>query len=206
MAQALELEYFSHVYTNNEPTYSIIAKVSKPQPSQQLHAMLLSLLMEGMGVRYHIEKRPIQAWFINVVSLDLLKKLPVSNDPLPISFAFPVPRFPPVIIPQSWEFVRRGIPVQGVSEVTARNVTFRLFAEALRADCRCLVIDETGLPQRFNFDKFTTRMYDSEATSAESLEDVTKLLKDYGISLKARKGVVDFLVIDKVADEKKFLN
>jgi hypothetical protein len=49
-------------------------------------------------------------------------------------------------------------------------------------------------------------MYDSEATSAESLEDVTKLLKDYGISLKARKGVVDFLVIDKVADEKKFLN
>jgi uncharacterized protein (TIGR03435 family) len=103
----------------------------------------------------------------------------------------------------------------GVSEsevrVSCSNITFPLFAQLLHRYYGIPVVDNTGLSQRFNLNFVVIEgppEWDpvTGGKPAINLADVRKLLSAYGISLEIRQGTVDFLVVDRVADEAKFLN
>ena len=91
VAEALNLSDFQ-LGKVGPPEYVITAKLPEPATRQQMNEMLARFLQENMGVKYHFEKRPIEAGFLNVVSKELLKKFSVSHDPIP--FADPMPVFP----------------------------------------------------------------------------------------------------------------
>jgi hypothetical protein len=73
------------------------------------------------------------------------------------------------------------------------------------------VIDETGYNQRF--DLTVPVKWNLEALKANggrgprvNLSEIRKLLSGYGISLQTGMGITDFLVVDRVADEARFMN
>lgn len=66
------------------------------------------------------------------------------------------------------------------------------------------VIDETGVAQRFNLDLTVRR--EVGGSGGTNVSDIRKVLAKYGISLQSRQGMIDFMVLDQVADEAKFLN
>lgn len=208
VAEALNLDDFQ--FKPAGPGYTITAKLSKPATRQQMDEMLGRFLQEQMGVRYHSERRPIKAGFLNVTSPDLLVNLPVSTDPIPVAVEYdhpvirgfhgPVPRFVHFAeVPE-----RDRSTNSGETPIECRNITFRLFAQLLYVQYKLPVIDETGVAQRFNLD-LTVRRGDG-GSGGTNLSDIRKILAKYGISLQPRQGVMGFMVLDQVADEAKFLN
>ena len=208
VAEALNLSPFQYEKAG-PPEYVITAKLSEPATRQQMNDMLARFLQENMGVKYHFEKRPIKAEFLTVASPALMKKLPVSHDPVPLALVSPsrlgFAMFPPD------QFCEKGPFVDGETQTTCRNITFHLLAQILRESFGVPVIDETGLTTRFDL-AFTTKVDPNDPRTIEygipawNLSEIQKLLKGYGISLQRREGVTDFLVVDHVADEATFLN
>jgi uncharacterized protein (TIGR03435 family) len=147
------------------------------------------------------------------VSQELLKKLPVSHDQVPLADAWSGPASmlgSPMV--RFGQFVdSKAGPVKGEIQLTCTNITFYLLAQLLHRYYEVPVIDETGLTQRFNL-AFAARWDLEELRDAGgrgpawNLSEIRKLLSAYGISLRLRKGVTDFLVIDQIANEAKFLN
>jgi uncharacterized protein (TIGR03435 family) len=213
VAEALNLDDFQ--FKAAGPGYTITAKLSKPATRQQMDDMLGRFLQEQMGVRYHFEKRPIKAEFLIVTSPDLLVNLPISNDPIPVAaeydhpvirgFHGPVPRFVHFAeVPEAYRSSNSPLWVEGETRIACRNITFRLFAQLLYVQYKLPVIDETGVAQRFNLDLSVRR--GEGGSGGTNLSDIRKILAKYGISLQPRQGVMDFMVLDQVADEAKFLN
>ncbi len=113
-------------------------------------------------MRYHFEKRPIEAEFLIVTSPDLLVNLPVSSNPVPIAaeynhptmpwFHGPVPQLLPFAeVPEGYTS-NSSLWVDGETPIVCRNISFHLFAQLLSLQYKVPVIDETGLSQRFNLD------------------------------------------------------
>src|ERR1017187_2143710 len=203
VAEALNLSNFQFEKAG-PPEYVITAKLSEPSTRQQMNDMLARFLQDQMGVRHHLEKRPIKAEFLTVASPELLKKLPVSHDPVPIAdtgMLYQVGQF----------FEMKAVSSDGEAPSVCRNNTFRLLAQVLHIYYGMPVIDETGLTTRFDLD-FTIKWNPEEpkivgeAKYAGNLSEIRNLLRGYGISLQRREGVTDFLVVDHVADEDTFLN
>ena len=211
VAEALNLSDFQFEKAG-PPEYVITAKLSEPATRQQMNDMLASFLQEHMGVRYHLEKRPIKADFLTVASQELLKKLPVTHDPVPLAYVSSGSTLNQgfAILPDL-QFCEQAVPVGEEIQTTCRNITFHLLAQILRRYYGVPVIDETGLTTRFDL-AFTTKVDPKDPWTMEygrpawNLSEIQKLLWSYGISLQRREGVTDFLVIDHVADEAAFLN
>ena len=207
MAEALGLSTFQ-IEKASPPEYVITAKLSEPATRQQMNDMLASFLQEHMGVRYHLEKRPIKAEFLIVASTELLKKLPASHDPVP--FADTSSASNPVHPAGQFCKSKPGSH-EGEIQTICTNTNFYLLAQILGRSYGVPVIDETGLTTRFDLD-FTTKTNPEEPyvigepQYAANLSEIRKLLQGYGISLQARQGVTDFLVVDHVANEAAFLN
>jgi uncharacterized protein (TIGR03435 family) len=212
MAEALNLSDFQFA-KSSLPEYVVTAKLSRPATRQQLDDMLANFLQERMGVRYHLERRPIEGEFLTVVSQELLKKLPVSHDQVPLADAWSGPASmlgSPMV--RFGQFVdSKAGPVKGEIQLTCTNINFYLLAQLLHRYYEVPVIDETGLTQRFDL-AFAAR-WDLEELKeaggmgpAGNLSEIRKLLSTDGVSLRLRKGVTDFLVIDQIANEAKFLN
>lgn len=197
-AEALNFDEYQ--FKEAGPVYTIIAKLTKPAARQQIDEMLGRFLRETMGVAYHLEKRPIKGEFLNVASPALLKNLAVSNDPIPVAVAF---RYPGIPIHRSWQYVEQRETSTHVPYYKVRcvNITFRLFAQLLHEKYATPVIDETGLKSRFNVE-FTKDQNDDGGINHS---EVVSILKRWGISLTPRKGLMDFIVVDRVTDESKFL-
>jgi uncharacterized protein (TIGR03435 family) len=158
VAESLNLSDFqfqrpdlSHM--SNEVSYSITAKLSKPATRQEIGEMMGNLLREKMGVRYHMEKRPIKAEFLTVASKELLSKLPESKDSIPFADeADSGPRwFPTQMFMQFTEtdYSNPNRP-QNEVDINCKNITFYLFAQLLHRYYSVPVIDQTGLAKRFN--------------------------------------------------------
>jgi uncharacterized protein (TIGR03435 family) len=213
VAEALNLDDYQ--FKAAGPAYTITAKMSKPATRQQMDEMMGRFLQEHMGVRYHFEKRPIKAEFLIVTSPDLLVNLPVSNDPIPVAaeynhpvirgFHGPVPRFVHFAeVPEAYQSSKSPLWVEGQTPIACRNISFHLFAQLLYLQYKVPVIDETGVAQRFDLD--LTIRHGEDGSVGTNLSEIRKILAKYGISLQSRQGVMDFVVLDKVADEAKFLN
>lgn len=208
VAESLDLSDFQFEKTG-PPEYVITAKLSEPATRQQMDDMLAHFLHDQMGVRYHLEKRLIKkADFLTVASQELLKKLPVSHDPVSLAKMPARPGFPP--IPES-QFCQGTGDRDGASQATCSNVTFHTLAQLLYRFYGVPVIDETGLTTRFDITVTIKWNLDEpsipgEPKYAANLAEIRQLFASYGISLQRREGVTDFLVIDHVADEAAFLN
>ena len=206
VAEALNLSDFQFEKTG-PPEYVITAKLSEPATRQQMNDNVARFLQEKMGVRYHLEKRPIKAEFMTVA---FQKKLPVSHDPVPLAYLSPsrLMGFPTTPNGQFYDHIIRS---REESQITCRNITFHALTQILYLYYGVPVIDETGLTTRFDLD-FITRIDPEEPKImgvphlAVNLSEIRKLLAGYGISLQHREGLMDFLKVDHVADEAAFLN
>jgi uncharacterized protein (TIGR03435 family) len=211
VAEALNLSRFQFEEAG-PPEYVITAKLPDPAPRQQMNDMLACFLQEHMGVRYHLEKKPIiKAEFLTVASQELLEKLPVSHDPVPLALVSSGSSLGWAMIPDGQFCEQRLGSREGESQVSCKNINFHLLAQILRRFFGVPVIDETGLTIRFDL-AFTSKIDPEEPWNRDygrpawNLSEIRQLLGSYGISLQRRDGVTDFLVIDRVADEATFLN
>jgi uncharacterized protein (TIGR03435 family) len=184
------------------PVYTIVAKLSKPAPREQIDAMLGRFLREKVGVVYHLEKRPIKAEVLRVTSREILKNLPVSADPIPLAVEFHVPQIP---IRRSWQYVQQLETFARVPYYKLRctNITFRMLAQLLYDKYGTPVIDETGITSRFNIE--FTKEHSEDLGGGLDKSEVARVLRGWGISLTHQNSFTDFIVLDRVADESKFL-
>lgn len=206
LMEALNMSDFQYKETG-PPMYTITAKLSKPATRPQMDAMLKQFLLEKMEVRYHVDKRPIKGVFLTLESRELLKNLPLSNEPIPNAMDESFLGVPSNSRFHTFVVARRGFP-KGTTEIQCNNITFRLFAEVLYRyygyQGRVPVIDETGLDRRFNLN--FTMISDEEGKGGTNLSEIRQALAKFGIGLQTRQGVTDFVVVDHVADQAKFLD
>jgi uncharacterized protein (TIGR03435 family) len=201
MGEALDLQDFQ--FEEKGPEYTLTAKLSKPTTRSEMDATLAEFLRERMGVRYHFEKRPLKGEFLTVVNQELLKKLPESRDAIPPADVVTVTGRH-----SRWlEFVQRE-PVPGPEDqerLECRNISFHFLAEMLHVYYRLPTVDDTGTSKRFNL-TIVARWDRADPGPARNLAEVKRILSEYGIAIQTRAGLVDFLVIDKVAAESEFIN
>jgi uncharacterized protein (TIGR03435 family) len=203
VGEALDLPAFE--YKETGPEYVITGKLPKPLKRSEMDATLAEFLRDSMGVRYHLEKRPMKAEFLTVVDKQLLKQLPESHDAIPLAEAM-TGKYG---VHARWvEFVHKETvsnePGVDQERLECKNISFRLFAEMLYTYYRTPIVDDTGMSVRFNL-TMVARWDLAEPGPARNFDEVKKILSKYGIAVQTRTGLVDFLVIDKVAEESVFL-
>jgi uncharacterized protein (TIGR03435 family) len=193
----------SEDYYGKDALYAVTGKVSTPATREDMDAMLNSYLREAFNLRYHFEKRPIEAYFLSVVSKDLLSALPVVTEPTPFAAPgpaslgnYPRPRFLPFAQQD------RGTKGETESKVRCSNITFPLFAQAVSRYFAVPVIDETGSALRFNM-TITLSVDPDHPGPGSNLGDLVKVLKNYGVNLQKRRGTVNYLAIDGYDDPAK---
>ena len=199
IAEALDLQKFQFNDNDKQPgaEYALTAKLSKPAKRFQIDAMLADYLQNQMGVRYHFEKRSVKGEFLTVVNKELLKKLPESHDDIPMADVF---KFGGRDIRWS-DFVEREM-IDGHETLKFRNINFQLLVEVLEQYFNLPIINDTGLNTRFDI---TLRFQWPQSGEPLQLSDTKKFLAQYGLALQTRTGPIDYLVIDAVAPEGKFI-
>jgi uncharacterized protein (TIGR03435 family) len=205
--EAVTVKPYDHLNDHNTPWGPFPTFDCHVGPGRlQYNCTLAEFLRDSMGVRYHLEKRPMKAEFLTVVNQQLLKELPESRDAIPLAEAMPGQNG----VHARWlEFVHREAvsnePGIDQERLECKNINFRLFAEMLYTYYRTPIVDDTGTSVRFNL-TMVARWDLAEPGPARNFDEVKKILSKYGIAVQTRTGLVDFLVIDKVAEESVFMN
>jgi uncharacterized protein (TIGR03435 family) len=208
MAEALNLSDFQFD-VGRSPEYVIFGKMSAPATRQQMDQALLVFLRERLGVQYHLTKRPLNAEFIAIADS---KKLPISQAPLPVADAYAGrPQFFGREMRRFEAFCRqRSTEYSGEEFITCSNISLNLLAQHLYRYTGLPTVDASGSTQRLDVTFVLKRDLNAPPSLAlvpvTNLPELRKTLASYGIGLQHRSGVVDFLIIDRVAPETVFLN
>jgi uncharacterized protein (TIGR03435 family) len=90
--------------------------------------------------------------------------------------------------------------------IDLKNVDANLLVHFIFTYLRLPIMDATGIKHRFNMN-FVLQWDTSRQGEREYLlPQINKVLAQYGLALQARTGPVNFLIVDSVASENKFLN
>jgi uncharacterized protein (TIGR03435 family) len=184
------------------PEYVVVAKVPERSTRPALDLMLGSLLKSTVGVRYHFEKRSMKGLFLTVTDASSLKKLvPVDA---PIAPERPVRD---ILYTNRWfAFVPDRHFNHDDEIIDLKNVDANLLVHFIFTYLRLPIMDATGIKHRFNMN-FVLQWDTSRQGEREYLlPQINKVLAQYGLALQARTGPVNFLIVDSVASENKFLN
>jgi len=171
--------------------FDIEAKAARPRTVDDLHTMLAHLLEERFHLTVRREMR--QESVLNLVVADGGSKMPVHD---PADKDYP---------PMGTQFVgdKDGTVCAALK---GQNETMKYLAFALSRDMGRWVIDETGLPARYDVnlrympDGVHPRRPDGvEAPFSSDCSDIFAALpKQLGLKLEAAKGQVEFLVVEHV--------
>lgn len=171
--------------------FDIEAKAARPRTVDDLHTMLAHLLEERFHLTVRRETR--QESVLNLVVANGGSKMPVHD---PADKDYP---------PMGTQFVgdKDGTVCAALK---GQNETMKYLAFALSRDMGRWVIDETGLPARYDVnlrympDGVHPRRPDGVevAFSSDCSDIFAALPKHLGLKLEAAKGPVEFLVVEHV--------
>ena len=138
--------------------------------------MLLALLIERFGLRFHREMRQGLVYVLERSGKRLLLKTPLD------------PTLP------SWAGAPQGGALGWGTGLKGLNITMTELAVRISGWVERPVMDQTGLKGAFDFEYKTG----DDDPSAEALATIITSLDPLGLRLKAAKGPVETVVIDKV--------
>lgn len=203
LAAALDLPNYSFPHEST-PVYFVNAKIPRGSTQDQIHEMMKTLLVQRVNLAYHLEKRLVSGYFMEV---DPAKpKAPTTTESL--AEARPLggdnvrqrPAQHPGTIPGTFELRRTNSRDASELQFTGRAVTLRQVASHLSNSYNVVLVDNTDLKGLYSF---TFIFRDPQPTEEEEQTEHTKapslwsaLAKQFGVKVVGKKGAVDFLVID----------
>jgi uncharacterized protein (TIGR03435 family) len=184
----------------NTERFDIVANVPEGATKEQCQAMLRNLLLERFRMKVHRETR-VEPIYALVVGKDGVKLNPPEAhvaDAAPEELAV-VKRqegkdgFPTLSLAAGVVIETKG----GRARVTCRKTSLAKFAEFLAGRLGRPVVDVTTVAGEFDFDLY----FAADGVAAEGVTDPDlfgAVQQQLGLKLEARKGPVEFLVIDHV--------
>ena len=155
--------------------FDIDAKADDPVDIPQLKLMLQALLAERFKLTFHHEKKELKS-FVMTVAKSGLKMRPSPPD-----------------VAHSWQNSANG--------TVATGITMQEFADYMAGPVEAPIVDETGLPGKYDFTLDFTNYLPSDmpVMHVEATGVIMAALQgELGIKLEGRKSMVDVMVIDHV--------
>jgi uncharacterized protein (TIGR03435 family) len=166
--------------------FDMQAKAEKPSSPDELHVMLVNMLRDRMGLRYHIEKRemPIYALVLSSEGAKLTRRESSAGDSS--------------VTPHSNNLQTKLTGINARMDFLA----FRLSNDELDRP----VVDMTGLKGTYDFEVNYTRQLrldfpsggkiDGEDPDTRGPNIFTAFKQQLGLELRAQKGSVEIVVVD----------
>jgi uncharacterized protein (TIGR03435 family) len=183
--------------------FNVSAKIPEGTTKDQFHMMMRNLLIDRFKLKFHYEKKQMQAYDLVVAKNGpKLKESEGSPDP-----DESLKREPggPKIDAEGFPILPHGrVPMAimlGSGHVATRHVeeTMERLAATLSAQVHHPVSDVTGLSGKYDF----TLNYIADSAAPSTTDDTgpnifTALQEQLGLKLESKKNIVDVLVIDHI--------
>ena len=187
--------------------FDILAKLPHGATREQVPAMFRTLLAERFKVALHHETRPLPGYAITVAKSGLKIKetdnTAAPEDPPSDGKIHRDEEGFPILRPS---VIRQGAVIlynNGRARLTGGNIPMRQLAESLSRQLDRIVVDETGLPGKYDMTLNWTPeppepgARPRDASSAPSVDLLTALETQLGLKLVSKKVDRDTLVVDR---------
>jgi uncharacterized protein (TIGR03435 family) len=166
----------------DEQTIAALKAMGRDERVEQVRLMVRTLLAERFGLKVHHETRPLQ-----VFSLTVAKGGPKMT---------PAVETPPQ---EGQKPKGSGVGGRGPGSLEGINVTMAIFVTPLSRQSEVggrMVVDNTGLPGKYNFTLKWTPENGAAGSDATAPGLFTALQEQLGLKLEATRALMDTIVVD----------
>jgi uncharacterized protein (TIGR03435 family) len=159
--------------------FDIVAKADSPATEAEMKLMLQTLLADRFQLTFHHQNKESKAFVLTVAKGG--------------------PKLNPAAAPDAKPYRQNS-----ANGTVAKSMTIRDFADFLSGPLQMPVVDETGLPGKYDFAiDFTPYLPDPTHNMDGNRPDTTSILMaalqdELGLKLESRKTQVDVVVIDHI--------